>query len=200
MFLLVFGQIQAQSKLRSWKTSEDFDPRFKKIVVIGMIERTNIRMDTEESVLIQAKKNNLEGGMGSFVFPPDLGNPFENMSRMRTGLLEKGYDALITVAIFSTTANRYIPPEKIYVPNSYYNRLGTYYVNSYAVYRKPGYITSEEKYFIECNFYNIKDGMLIYSSRTYAFPQYSLNSSITKFGKQLFKDLKSQGIIVNDSY
>jgi hypothetical protein len=198
LYLLIFGQIQAQSKLRSWKTNEKFDPSFKKIVVIGMIERTNLRMDMEESIVIQAKKNNLEAGMGSFIFPPEMGNPFENMSKMRTGLLTRGYDALLSVAVFSTSAKRYIPPEKVYVPVSYYSRFGSYYRNSYVVYRRPGYMTSEEQYFIECNFYDLQNGNLIWSGRSYAFPQNSLNSKSTKFSKRLFKELKAQGIIVND--
>ena len=141
-------------KIRSWKTDDDFDPGFKKILVLGMIERVSFRTEAEEAIVIQARKNKLEARMGYVLFPPDLGNPFEDMSKVRNGLVDKGFDALLSVAIFGTSAKRYIPPEKVYVPIGYYNRFGSYYSNSYAVYRTPGYITTEDQYFIECNLYS----------------------------------------------
>jgi len=47
--------------------------------------------------------------MGYLLFPPEMGNPFEDMGKVRNGLLEKEYDALLSVAIFGTSAKRYIP-------------------------------------------------------------------------------------------
>jgi len=46
---------QAQTKIRSWKTDEDFDPNFKKMVVVGIIERMSVRSEIEESIVIQAR-------------------------------------------------------------------------------------------------------------------------------------------------
>ena len=114
--IILTGQIQAQSKLRSWKTNEDFDPNFKKMVVIGMIERISLRSEMEENIVIQARKNNLYANMGYLLFPPEMGKPFEDMGKVRNGLLDKGYDVLLSVAIFGTSAKRYIPPERVYVP------------------------------------------------------------------------------------
>jgi hypothetical protein len=136
--------------------------------------------------------------MGYLLFPPEMGNPFEDMGKVRNGLLDKGYDALLSVAIFGTSAKRYIPPERVYVPIAYYNRFGSYYSNSYTMVRTPGYMTTEDQYFIECNLYNLNDGKLLWSGRTFAFPQTSLNSQVTKFGQRLFKELKAQGIFVNE--
>ena len=45
--IISIGHIQSQSKIRSWKTDEDFDPKFNKMVVIGMFEGRNIRIDME---------------------------------------------------------------------------------------------------------------------------------------------------------
>ena len=194
----LYGSIHAQSKLRSWKTDEDFEPGFKKMLVIGMIESISFRMETEEVIVIQARKSDIQAKMGLSKFPPETGNPFEDMTKVRNGLMEEGYDGLMSVAIFGVSAKRYIPPDKVYVPIAYYNRFGNYYNNSYAVIRTPGFMTTENQFFIECNLYNLKDGKLIWSGRTYAFPQNTLSSSITKFSKQLFKELKTQGIIVND--
>ena len=193
--IISIGHIQSQSKIRSWKTDEDFDPKFNKMVVIGMFEGRNIRIDMEESIVIEAQKNNLEARMGYILFPPEMGSPFADMPKLRNGLLEKGFDALLSVAIFATSAKRYTPSEKVYVPVSYYNRFGSYYNSSYVVYNKPGYMTSEEQYFIECNLYDVKNGNLIWSGRTYAFPQNSVNSRIANFSKRLFKELKVQGVI-----
>ncbi|WP_297766392.1 hypothetical protein [uncultured Muriicola sp.] len=195
---LFYGSMQAQSKLRSWKTDEDFDPGFKKMLVIGMIESTSFRLETEEVIVSEARKNDIQARMGIFKFPPGLGSPFEDMAKVRNGLMEKGYDGLLSVAIFRISAKRYIPPDKVYVPVGYYSRFGSYYNNSYAVIRTPGYLTTEDQFFIECNLYNLKDGKLIWSGRTSAFPQNTLSSRITKFSKQLFKELKTQGIISKD--
>ena len=195
---LFYGSMQAQSKLRSWKTDEDFDPSFKKMLVIGMMESRSFRTETEDVIVSEARKNGIQARMGIFKFPPELGSPFEDMANLRNGLMEKGYDGLLSVAIFRISANRYIPPDKVYVPVGYYSRFGSYYNNSYAVIRTPGYLTTEDQFFIECNFYNLMDGKLIWSGRTSAFPQNTLSSRITKFSKQLFKELKTQGIISKD--
>jgi len=195
---LLYGSMQAQSKLRSWKTDEDFNPGFKNMLVIGMIESISFRMETEEVIVRQAKKNDVHAMMGLFKFPPELGVPFEDMAKVRNGLMEEGYDCLLSVAIFGISAKRYIPPDKVYVPIGYYSRFGTYYYNSYSVIRRPGYMTTEDQFFIECNLYSLRDGKLIWSGRTFAFPQNTLSSRIAKFSKQLFKDLKKQGIFTND--
>ena len=194
IFLPLFAY--SQSKLRTWKTDSEFDPKFKKILVLGMIESVSLRSDVEDAIVDQAVKDKVQARMGLSMFPPEMGNPFEDPPAVRKRLQEKGFDVLMTVAFFSTTANRYIPPEKVYVPVGYYNRFGTYYRNSYSVYQRPGYMTTQSKYFIECNLYQIKDGMLIWSARTYAFPQESVDSSIKKFSKKLFKELKAQEVIV----
>lgn len=138
VFYISIGQIQAQSKIRSWKTDEDFDPGFKKMLVIGMIESISFRMETEEVIVIQARKNDIQAKMGLSKFPPETGNPYEDIAKVRNGLMEEGYDGLLSVAIFGISAKRYIPPDKVYVPIGYYSRFGTYYDNSYTVIRTPG--------------------------------------------------------------
>jgi hypothetical protein len=145
---LFCGSIQGQSKLRSWKSDENIDQDFKKMLVFGLIESISFRTETEDVIVSEARKNNIQARMGVFKFPPGLGSPFEDMAKVRNGLMEKGYDGLLSVAIFRISAKRYIPPDKVYVPVGYYSRFGSYYNNSYAVIRTPGYLTTEDQFFI----------------------------------------------------
>lgn len=101
---------------------------------------------------------------------------------------------MITVALIGTSAKQYVPPSTTYEPLVYYNRFGNYYTRTYALVHTGGYETQDIKYFLEANLYELKEGGLIWSGRSYAFEQEVFNPSVRSFAKKLFKELSNLGI------
>lgn len=193
--LFIYFSAYSQNKIRAWASEDSSQISFNNVMVIGLFENYSMRLDFEESVVFQAQKNRLKAQEGMNMFPPELGNPFQDMPRVRERLVEKGYDGLISIALFSINSKRYIPPTTVYQPISYYDRFGSYYSRSYAVFSIPGYVKPEEKYFIECNIYELKGGLLKWTARSFSFFTENLEENLKNFNKQMFKDLKNRGLI-----
>lgn len=195
--LLQVSTYDLKAQLRIWETNETYDSRFSKIMVLGLSDNVVIRDNLEVELVKFAQKRGLTAIESIFYFPPGLGNPFEDAAQTRNNLFETGFDGLITVTIIGTSAKRYIPPTSSYQPQVYYSVFRNYYYQTYALVNTPGYTTRETRYFIEANLYEMKDGRLLWSGRSYAFDQEEYMAQIKRFAKKLFKELIKQGVITS---
>lgn len=164
-------------------------------MILGLFEDVVVRDLLEVELVKAAEKRDLTAIESLLYFPPSLGEPFQDAAQTRKNLMEKGFDGLITATIIGTGANRYVPPTSSYQPLIYYNVFRNYYYQTYALVNTPGYITQETKYFIEANLYEMKEGKLIWTGRSYAFNQVLYKSEIQKFAKKLFKQMTKQEVI-----
>ena len=193
--LLQSSTCQLQAQTRTWVTKEAFDSRFAKIMILGLVEDVKIRDILEVELVKAAEKRGLNAIESLYYFPPSLGKPFEDAAQTRNNLIEKGFDGLITATIIGTSARRYIPPTSTFQPLVYYDVFRNYYYQTYNLVNTPGYITQDPKYFIETNLYEMKEGKLIWSGRSYAFDQEEYIAQIQGFAKKLFKELIRQEVI-----
>ena len=154
-------------------------------MVLGLSGDVAVRDLLEVELAIAAEKKHLTVIESLHYFPPSLGEPFQDAAQTRKNLLEKGFDGLITASIIGTSAKRYVPPTSSYQPMIYYNVFRNYYYQTYALVNTPGYITQESRYFIEANLYEMKEGKLIWTGRSYAFDQELYKSEIQKFANQM---------------
>ena len=185
----------SQKKIRTWSNKNISDYPHEKLLVIGLAKNLEYRYEFEESVVDEAIKNGLKAKKGMTVIPPENKNPFRNMDSIRSILRQKGYNGLMSFTLFSIDSKRYIHPSKEYIPFAYYNRFGSYYEQSYVVVTRPGYIIPERKYFIECNLYEVNQGKLLWSGRSYAFYLAEFDKNLKKFNKAMFKDFKNLKLI-----
>ena len=162
---------------------------------MGLVNNVSLRNDVEGEVVDAARRYNLNGINSMSMFPPELGKPFDDTERVRNRLLEREFDGILTVALIDVTAERYIRPENKYMPLTYYDRFGNYYSRTYTqVYRK-GYFALESKYFLETNLYELKNGSLLWSGRSYAFDPHDVEKFVPAYAKRLFKELLEKGVI-----
>ncbi len=198
MILLSFTPLATlvlQAQLRTWSTEDIPATQFKKIIVLGLNEDLLTRDKIEGELAKAAHKKGLLAVEGILMFPPELGKPIVDFEQTRANLRSKGFDGLITVTLIGTSAKRYIPPSSTYEPLIYYNRFGNYYTRTYALVHTGGYEVQDIKYFLEVNLFELEEGRLIWSGRSYAFEQEAMNSSLGSFAKKLFKELRNLGLI-----
>jgi hypothetical protein len=182
-------------EVRSWSSSDEFDQKFNRFLVLGLVNNTSRRFDVESEMVLAARKVNLNSRKGLRMFPPELGNPFGDMDRLQERLKEMGFDAILTVAIINVTSERFIPPERRYVPMIGYNRFRNYYYATNALVISRGYFVPESRYFLETNLYEVGSGSLIWSGRSNAFMPQDFDRFLPRYAKRLFKDLQNRGII-----
>ena len=194
---LLIGCTQ-EGVMRTWSSSEEYDRRFKNLMVMGLVNNVNLRNDVENEVVKAAKKSEMLATNSMSMFPPELGKPFEDIERIKSRLREKGFDGILTVALIDFKASRYIKPEAVYQPLVYYDRFRNYYYQTYDLVYKPGYFSEESKYFIETNFYELKGGKLVWSGRSQVFESYQLEGFLPTYAKGLFRELSQQGVILKE--
>lgn len=181
--------------VRDWNSTEESKKNVESIMIMGLVNRVSLRSDIEHEMADVARKMGLKPTISMHMFPPELGKPFDDTERLKERLKEKGIDAILTVAIIDIKAERYVGPEKTYVPLVYYDQFTNYYHRTGTVVYKPGYFTLQTRYFLETNLYEVKNGKLIWSGRSYAFDPHDFEMFIPKYTKRLFKELNKTDIL-----
>jgi len=195
-FTVLLSGCVPEGIMRTWSSSEEYDHKFKNLMVMGLINNLNLRNDVENEVVSAARKADLKATNGMSMFPPELGKPFEDIERMKNRLREKGFDGIVTVTLIDKRADRYIKPEATYEPLVYYDRFSNYYFRTYQLVYKPGYFQQATQYFIETNFYELGGGNLVWSGRSRVFDSQQLEGYLPTYAKGLFRELSKQGIIL----
>ena len=196
--MLLMNSCASTDQVRDWRASEDYDQNYKKVLIMGLVNKVSLRSDIEYEVTDAARKVGLKAVNSMSMFPPQLGNPFDDLEQLKTILREKGFDGILTVSFIDVSEERYVGPNTKYVPLVYYDRFSNYYYRTQALVYKPGYSTLQTRYFLETNLYELKAGKLVWSGRSFAFDAGDLNSTVPKYAKKLFKELQIAGIISND--
>lgn len=184
--------------MRTWSSSQDYDRKFEKVLVMGLVNDVTLRSDVESELVFAAGKINLKAANGMSLFPPELGKPFEDIERVKARLREKGFDGIITVALIDIRAERYRASQVSYEPLVYYDRFRNYYYRTYDLVYRPGYYSAYSKYFIETNFYELKGGTLVWSGRSEIFDYGELEHFSPAFAKSLFKELLKEEVIAQN--
>jgi hypothetical protein len=181
--------------VRVWNSNEEYNRNIKKILALGLINQVSLRHNAEFAFVDASKKAGIWAIDGMSVFPPQMGKPFEDLERDRAHLLDKGFDAILTISIIDVSAERYVKPETKYVPLVYYDRFSNYYYRTEALVYKPGYFSLESRYFLETNLYEVKTGKLVWSGRSYIFDPQDVERFVPKYANKLFNELLPAGVI-----
>ena len=195
--LILMNSCATKDIVRDWSSSENYERKFEKIMIMGLVNQVSLRNDVEYEMVDAAHKFGLKATNSMAMFPPELGKPFDDTERMKGFLQERGFDAIITVAIIDIEAPRYVGPEKRYEPLVYYNRFTNYYHRTEVLVYKPGYFSFNTRYFLETNLYELKVGRLVWSGRSIVFDPQDVERFVPRYSKKLFKELQTSGIIAD---
>lgn len=193
--IFLFSSCASEQIYNVWATSKEYNRVFDDIMIMGLVNNVNLRSSVENEMVYASKRENIASGNGMSLFPPELGKPFEDIEKAKERMRNKGYDGVLSVALVNIKEERYIRPDIGYAPFGYYDRFGNYYYNTYELVYRPGYFQVNSTYFLEVNFYELKEGYLVWTGRSKDFSYSEFDDYLEEFSRTLFKTLIKDNII-----
>jgi hypothetical protein len=162
-------------------------PKFRKMLVAGILENYLIRQELEDEMKTLLAKYGVEGVQSYMVLPPK-NEMMEGELKQR--IKESSLDSVLVVrpkAVRSETEE--VAARGVYVPPQGYNTFWPYWNMAYGDF-SPATTTTRENVIVrvEFNLYNTKDEMLIWSGESDTL--YSKNFG--KLGKEYAQTLVNQ--------
>jgi len=166
------------------------------VIVLSPSNATSFSVEDRMAALIGSRGQKVVVSSG--VFPPNL-SISENFTReqMREAIQKTGCDAVFVIALLDVKTEEYYQPGSAYYPmnygmyGSYYGYYNYYYPRVYS----PGYYTSNKTYYIESNFYDLEEDMLLWSIQSEAYNPSSIDSWFDTYSRDLLKELEDEGLI-----
>ncbi len=199
VFLLLTGCGPGQKITNSW-INRDAGARgpYKSIFLIVLSQSKETSFSVEDRMAALIAERGQKAVLSSSVFPPNL-SVSENFTRedMAEAIKRTGCDAVFVIALLNVRTEEYYQPGRAYYPlnygmyGSYYGYYSYYYPQVYT----PGYYTTNKTYYIESNFYDLEDDLLLWSIQSEAYNPSSLDSWFDRYAYNLIHELKREGLI-----
>lgn len=186
----------------SWKAEEIPSARYKKIMVLGIIQEKDrtIREELENQFVSNLRMQGYDANSALQEYGPKAFLRLKE-DEIADQLKNSGYDAVLTTVLLDKSKDQHYTPGSVsYQPvGVYYNRFGRYYSTVYDRVYTPGYYTTNTNFFFESNLYDINSGDLIYSVQSQTFDPSSAANLSAGYSKTILKDMKKSGVLPNRS-
>jgi len=205
MGLLIFAAActSTSSIVANW-TDETFNKDstdFKKIAVVALTYNESNKLTFEQVFVDRLKYLGYDAMYGSKILIPSVVKQ-ENKAMIEKMMKDNGVDAVMIMSLLQVKDGmRYVPGTGAYAPGAYYGGYYGYYSYSYNhYYSSPGYYESTTSLYLECNFYDVKNGgKLISSIQTENVDPSNVESLADSFSYTILTKLISEGILRNKS-
>ena len=182
----------------SWK-NPNFKPdtKFKRVLALGLSDKTGIRADFEDVLAAQLTAIGLESIPGNTILLRPEGTKLD-LSYLRTQILENKIDAVVVSRLIKVDNTvTYIPGGPYMVPFPYYYSFYGYYGAVYPVVYTPDYLSEEKKVRIETNLYatNSGEGELLWTGVTDTFNPNNVHKAINNLVKLVTKQMQKEGVL-----
>ncbi|WP_295126135.1 hypothetical protein [uncultured Chitinophaga sp.] len=127
---------------------------------------------------------------------------FRNMNEQRAvrQIRERDIDQVMTIVMLDKSKEKqYVPGRVAYAPyGPYYGRWWGYYNWRFNNIYEPGYYTTNTKYFLESNLYDVKDKKMIYSAQSESFDPPSAARLAVTYSQKIVKDMEKQNLLTSN--
>ncbi|MGN7719649.1 hypothetical protein [Chitinophaga sp. 22620] len=183
----------------SWKEPDASINTNQKILVMALVSdrEGSLRNNMEKEFVASLKQR----GYNAVSAYDELGphalkglNEQKAMNRIR----KTDADQVLTIVMLDKSKEKnYVPGRNWYMRPypMYYGRFWPYYNSMYSRIYEPGYYTTNTKYFLESNLYNLRDKQLVYSVQTETFDPSSAARMAVVYSQQVIKDMTKQQLI-----
>ena len=204
LFVLLFsfmlsGCGPTQKITNSWINPEarSKDP-YSSIFVMVLTQNTGNSFSVEDRMAGIIASRGQKAVVSSSVFPPkfSLSEDF-TQEDMAKAIKRTGCDAVFVIAVLDVLTVESYQPGRAYYPMNY-GMYGSYY-GYYSYYSpmvySPGYYTTDKTYYIETNFYDVNEDLLLWSIQSEAYNPSSLDSWFDQYSLDLLNELANEGLI-----
>lgn len=197
VLFFVLTAIAASTKLvLSWRNPEATAKQFRKILVIGMSDRVEVRANFEDALSAKVARPGIQAIPGNTILLRPEGTAV-NLDYIKEQIRSNQIDAVIVSRLVKIDKNiTYVPGEAFY-PYPYYGTFYGYYGTVYPVVYTPGYLKEEKKIRIETNFYSTEglDGQLVWTGMSDTFNPSSTTKAIDSVVKLVAAELEKQQLL-----
>lgn len=197
--LLVSACGPSQKITNSWINPEAAtkDP-YKSIFVIVLSQNTGNSFSVEDRMAGIIASRGQKAVVSSSVFPPRLSISDEfTREDMAAAIKRTGCDAVFMISVLDVLSVESYQPGRAYHPMSYgmYGSYYGYYSHYSPMVYSPGYYTTDKTYYIETNFYDVEEDLLLWSIQSEAYNPTSLDSWFDQYSYDLLNELAKEGLI-----
>ena len=187
----------ASSKLvLSWRNPGSSAKQFRKILVVGMSDKVEVRANFEDALSAKVARPGIEAIPGNTILLRPEGTKV-NLDYIKDQIRANKIDGVLVSRLVKVDKNiTYVPGEAFY-PYPYYSTFYGYYGTVFPVVYSPGYLKEEKKIRIETNFYSTvgPDGELVWTGMSDTFNPSSTKKAIDSVVKLVVKELEKQQLL-----
>ena len=198
VLLAVPSPFAKSSKLiMSWKNPNYVAREFKRVLALGLSDKTGIRANFEDALAAQLAATGVETIPGNDILLRPEGTQFD-LNYLKIQIRENQIDAVVVSRLIKVENSvTYIPGSAYVAPFPYYNTFYGYYGAVYPVVYSPDYLRQEKKVRIETNLYVIspQEGELVWTGVTDTFNPSNVQKAINGMVKLVVKQMQSDGAL-----
>lgn len=182
----------------SWKEPEISLHPSQKIMVMALVtdKEGALKANMEKEMVAALKQKGYQAVSAFQEYGPGA---FKGLNEQKAlaKIRQKDIDQVMTIVMLDKSKEKnYVPNNRFYRPfPPFYGRFWWYYNSMYDRVYEPGYYTTNTKYFLESNLYNLRDKQLLYSVQTETFDPSSAARMAVVYSQQVVKDMTKQQLI-----
>jgi hypothetical protein len=182
----------------SWRNPAVAAPKkFKKVLALGMSQRTTVRADFEDALAAELEKIGVTAIPANTILlrPPGAEVSVEYLKEQVEANHIDGVVVSRLVKVEDKVTQLGGVPYT--VPFSYYNSLYGYYGTVFTTVYSPSYLQKEKKVRVETNLYAVvgNEGQLVWTGITDTFNPENPEKAIKGFIKVIVKEMQKQGVL-----
>ena len=181
----------------SWRNPNAPNQQFRRVLALGLSEKTAIRADFEDALAAQLEEKGRQAISGNTILLRPEGTQL-TLNYLRTQVRDNQIEAVVVSRLIKVEKKlTYIPGSPSFVPYPYYGTFYGYYGSVYPIVYSPDYLREEKKVRIETNLYLLSegDGVLVWTGITDTFDPTDVDKAIGKLVKLLVKQMRSDGVL-----
>lgn len=196
---LLFQGCMSTKFQATWKIPDFEGKSYEQLLVWALSDNVANRSTVEDELTYFLNLKGINTHSGSDILPYDRSIIPEDKKVIKNKLLEKGYDAVLTIGLKDIKEEtRYVQGTGYYNPMSY-GYYGSFYGYSSYMYGnvyQPGYYSSTEMIYLETNLWDVETGELIWSGQSKSTSQGSVDKTANAYARAVTTELISKGILL----
>lgn len=182
----------------SWKAPDFSGKAYEQVLVWGLSDNVANRSTVEDEVTHFLNLKGINTHSGADILPYDRTIIPEDQEVIKRKLVEKGYDAVLTIGLKDIKEEtHYVQGTGYYNPMSYgyYGSFYGYYPHMYGNVYQPGYYSSTEVIYLETNLWDVSSGKLVWSGQSKSTSQGTVDKTANAYARAVVSELIKKGIL-----
>ena len=193
LFLLTVSGCSSTQLVSRWHDTQYTGPKFKNVLVIGMIKNDTRRRHYEDE-LVKIIHNNGGNAIASYSLIPELAS-IDDKAKMTAIVKQTKVDSVVITSLLSIDKEQRTVPARIdYMPATGRGYYG-YYRSSYRAVYQPAYNITDTIIRLETQVYAAKTEAMVWSGITESLNPDSIDRIIKETADVIRSDMHKHGLI-----